>query len=454
MRLGLNRSIAMCASGVEPPRKKHKTTDGLPDYAIPQSSRATHGPPRQCNGSGVTSLSEGAKDDKMLRLSCATAIGGPQRNCDGPCATQLSEGALNNDLSLKNQVISLDGIQVVCGVASNTLGSQMSLNYHLSSGGDTLEITVSSAHNNQTPALIASLFTCETEETDSVSVISCLPDVEQSVRPIGNGIIHVIFTCELEETDSVSVVSCLPDVTIRSVLTSRGRRCTSAMNEQSVRPIGNGIMHVTKIQTSNDLTKSEIITENRESFDTVEAVMLTMINHVSELSDLMQEIPQSYNQAKNSPEWDKWRIACETEMEAHRLNQTFTPVPCPKGCSVMGCRWVYVVKDSGLYKARLVAKGFTQIEGVNYQETFSPVIRHTSLRLLLAIATQNRMAIHSMDVTAAFLHGKLDEEFYMKQVPGYHQKHQETQLKALNMYLSWRNLFMACNKRRLYGMQH
>ena len=116
------------------------------------------------------------------------------------------------------------------------------------------------------------------------------------------------------------------------------------------------------------------------------------------------------------------KIACEKELKAHRLNQIFTLVPCPKNCSLMGCRWVFTVNDNGLYQARLVAKGFTRIMGVNHQEYFSPLIRHSSLRLLIANATQNRMAIHLMDVTTAFSHGKLDEDIYMKQIPGYHQK--------------------------------
>lgn len=74
------------------------------------------------------------------------------------------------------------------------------------------------------------------------------------------------------------------------------------------------------------------------------------------------------------------------------------------------------------FKARLVAKGFTQVEGINYNETFSPVIRHSSLRLLLAIAAQRGMIVNSMDMVSAFLNGTLSEEIYMKQVPGYHLK--------------------------------
>lgn len=75
------------------------------------------------------------------------------------------------------------------------------------------------------------------------------------------------------------------------------------------------------------------------------------------------------------------KVACERELKAHRLNQIFTLVPCPKNCSLMGCRWVFTVNDNGLYQARLVAKGFTRIMGVNYQEYFSPLVGHSSLRL-------------------------------------------------------------------------
>ena len=77
------------------------------------------------------------------------------------------------------------------------------------------------------------------------------------------------------------------------------------------------------------------------------------------------------------------------------------------------------------YKARLVAKSYTQKHGVDYDETFSPVVRYSSIRALLAFAVQNKMLIHQMDVVTAFLNGTLEEEIYMEQPPGYVREERE-----------------------------
>ena len=92
--------------------------------------------------------------------------------------------------------------------------------------------------------------------------------------------------------------------------------------------------------------------------------------------------------------------------------------------NVVGCKWVYKAKlnlDGSLerLKARLVAKGFNQVDGVDFSETFSPVVKLASIRLSLTIAIVKGWEIHQLDVKNAFLHGHLSQPVYMQQPPGY-----------------------------------
>ena len=83
------------------------------------------------------------------------------------------------------------------------------------------------------------------------------------------------------------------------------------------------------------------------------------------------------------------------------------------------CRWTYVFKSDGCYKARLVAKGYTQVHGIDYEETFSLVARYESIRYLLMHAALQDWEIEAMDVKLAYLHGVLEEEIHMEQPEGF-----------------------------------
>eukprot|EP00253_Pinus_taeda_P001949 PITA_01949 len=107
-------------------------------------------------------------------------------------------------------------------------------------------------------------------------------------------------------------------------------------------------------------------------------------------------------------------------------NDTWDLVPLPKGRKLLRCKWVYRTKygpDGKVdkHKARLVAKGFLQVEGIDYTETFSPVAKMNSVRLVLSLAASFEWEVHQMDVKSAFLHGDLHEEIYMEQPIGFIQ---------------------------------
>ncbi|CAL8996419.1 unnamed protein product [Prunus brigantina] len=111
------------------------------------------------------------------------------------------------------------------------------------------------------------------------------------------------------------------------------------------------------------------------------------------------------------------------EMRALQKNGTWELVPLPHGKKTVGCRWIYTVKlkaDGSVerYKARLVAKGYTQRYGIDYQETFAPLAKIKTIRILLSLAANLDWALHQFDVKNAFLHGDLEEEVYMDLPPG------------------------------------
>ncbi|GKV53176.1 hypothetical protein SLEP1_g59714, partial [Rubroshorea leprosula] len=132
--------------------------------------------------------------------------------------------------------------------------------------------------------------------------------------------------------------------------------------------------------------------------------------------------PQSYQEASFNPLWQQ---AMQDELQALENTRTWDLVDLPAEKSLIGCKWVYKIKtrsDGSVerYKARLVAKGFTQEYGIDYEETFAPIARLTSVRSLLAIAAIRRWKLFQMNVKNAFLNGDLEEEVYMKPPPGLH----------------------------------
>ena len=114
----------------------------------------------------------------------------------------------------------------------------------------------------------------------------------------------------------------------------------------------------------------------------------------------------------------------DSKFHSLQKQHTWSLVPLPFGKNVVHYKWVYKIKrgsDGAVarYKAQLVAKGFLQQYGLDYGETFSPIVKLATVRIILALAVQNHWSLKQLDVSNAFLHGILQEEFFMSQPLGY-----------------------------------
>ena len=152
-------------------------------------------------------------------------------------------------------------------------------------------------------------------------------------------------------------------------------------------------------------------------------------------------IPQTFLEANSSPDKEKWKKAMDEEMQSLVKNHTWKLARLPKGKKAISCKWVYAQKEGFpskndvRYKARLVAKGYAQKEGIDYNEVFSPVVKHSSIRILLALVAQFDMELVQMDVKTAFLHGDLEEEIYITQPDGFKVAGKENWVCKLNKSL-------------------
>ncbi|KAK1601131.1 hypothetical protein QYE76_007892 [Lolium multiflorum] len=119
-----------------------------------------------------------------------------------------------------------------------------------------------------------------------------------------------------------------------------------------------------------------------------------------------------------------WRAAMAEEVAALHHTRTWVLVPRPPGVNVVGCKWIFKTKhrpDGSIdkHKARLVARGFTQRHGIDYGDTFSPVVKPATVRLVLSLAVSRGWSLRQINVSNAFLHGFLSEDVYMQQPPGF-----------------------------------
>lgn len=152
--------------------------------------------------------------------------------------------------------------------------------------------------------------------------------------------------------------------------------------------------------------------------------------------------PSSYEEAIKSEQNTEWKRAIVEELESLDENQTWEIIDKPSDCAnVVGSKWVFKLKtapnEDPKYKARVVAKGFSQSDGIDFKETFAPVVRYDTVRVILSLAAIYDMEIAQFDVKTAFLNGILEETIYMKVPEGV--EHKDGQVCRL--------------KRSLYGLK-
>ncbi|GJR80019.1 zinc finger, CCHC-type containing protein [Tanacetum coccineum] len=151
----------------------------------------------------------------------------------------------------------------------------------------------------------------------------------------------------------------------------------------------------------------------------------------------IEDDPRTYDEAMQSRDAAFWKEEIDDEIGSIMENNTWVLSDLPHGCKPLGCKWIFKRKmkvDGTIdkFKARLVIQGFRQKEGIDYFDTYAPVARITTIRLLLALAAINNLVIHQMDVKTTFLNSDLDEEVYIKQLEGFVMPGNEHKIKHEN----------------------
>lgn len=151
-------------------------------------------------------------------------------------------------------------------------------------------------------------------------------------------------------------------------------------------------------------------------------------------------IPQSVEEAVSSRDSKQWQASMQKEYDCLVKNGTWSLVELPAGQKLVGCKWVFNIKrnaDGSIhkYKSRLVAKGCSQQFGVNFTETFSPVVRYATIRMIIALACEHNLHLHQLDVSSAYLNSDLHDTVYMKQPEPFVNKEFPKRVLKLNKAL-------------------
>ncbi|UYV81409.1 hypothetical protein LAZ67_20001109 [Cordylochernes scorpioides] len=176
-------------------------------------------------------------------------------------------------------------------------------------------------------------------------------------------------------------------------------------------------------------TGTQVVTQRRSTRPTkgIPPIRNDYMLYKTEAQDI--PTPTSYSEVLQLPkiEREKWLQAMNEELNSLEKNNVWELTPLPKDKRIIGCKWTYKQKlnskgEIERYKARLVAKGFNQKFGRDYEETFAPIVKHSTIRAFLAASVYKGMQVNHLDVKTAFLHGDLDKELYMELPEGLHTK--------------------------------
>ena len=181
-----------------------------------------------------------------------------------------------------------------------------------------------------------------------------------------------------------------------------------------------GVLLKELMTATRNIDHESINDESEKAFRRSKSVRTSKSYGLYFLTYLLENEPQSFNEAMSTPEAPMWKEAVNSEIKSIMQNHTWELVDLPLRSKPLGCKWIFKRKmktDGSInkYKARLVAKGYKQKECLDYFYTYSPVMGITSIHMLITIASLHSLEIHQMDVKTSFLNGDLNEEIYVDQ---------------------------------------
>ncbi|KAI1001633.1 Retrovirus-related Pol polyprotein from transposon [Podosphaera aphanis] len=244
-----------------------------------------------------------------------------------------------------------------------------------------------------------------------------IPESNNHEREISNQLLTEILWQQPDPSDHQDEISDLPGAFLESPKPEGRPKRSSKPIKRLGSPVSHGPTLRTREEHDHDLGRL-VKVENLQN--EVECYAIALAAHVA--SEINKE-PKTISEALSGLEKNHWENAIKKELQSLAQNHTWDEVPRPQNRNVVGSKWIFKIKRNAdgsveRYKARLVAQGFSQLPGHDFDETFAPVARYDSLRILLRIASQHHWTPQQMDVNSAYLYGTLKEEIYMELPPG------------------------------------